>query len=160
MKIISINCRYYLPQNQANKTPNTYSLKMVLPSDVTCTQCVLQWQYHTGKINKYNTRCDFSSYMPYLNQFRLDILTGQKVKRRYVIERGDKKYMYQRILIPAFWNLNITLNLNAFIMFYVVQLVTYNIQKLNSVWLRHIYIYINVLNLVHKFIKSWHKYYC
>jgi hypothetical protein len=29
------------------------TLSLQLPSDVTCSQCIVQWKYHTGRITSY-----------------------------------------------------------------------------------------------------------
>ena len=39
-----------------------HRLRVELPRDMTCTQCVLQWKWHTGKhIHTQNKRCTFSN---------------------------------------------------------------------------------------------------
>ena len=36
------------------RTMDRINIKLRLPADVTCTQCVLQWRYHAGRRSELN----------------------------------------------------------------------------------------------------------
>ena len=44
-------CRYMLP----GSNPGIYEIRLKLPTGLSCTQCVLQWRYHTGMLLYYNS---------------------------------------------------------------------------------------------------------
>ena len=51
LTMVNGSTRYYLHQGQGRAT---YRILMRLPDDVTCSQCVMQWKYHTGKEARVN----------------------------------------------------------------------------------------------------------